>query len=66
MAKIRPATESQVQQISYALSLMKQARQLLTQGGASSRCVDRLNAAIASAGGAERHARHRVARGGES
>jgi hypothetical protein len=62
MGKIRAATEEQRHQIDYALTLLKQARALLRRGGVSSRCLERLQATIASAEGAGRHVRRRVLR----
>lgn len=58
MRAIRPADDSDASAITEAILLLRKARDLLRDAGAS-RAVNRVRDALSSAEGAERHVRHR-------
>lgn len=61
MRIIRVAIPNDVDDIAEAVQLLRQARDLLREAGAS-RAVVRVRDALASPEGAERHVRHRLKR----
>ena len=61
MSEIKPASPADIESIDKAIAHLRAARDLLRGAGAP-KATDVSRRAIASAGGAARHARHRLAR----